>query len=81
MKFKTLALLPLAVCALWSSAANANYFSNHRMNVYRNVGSAPNPTQEQVRMNFVPILSASGAPLTVRQAGVQAANRRTAQIR
>jgi hypothetical protein len=80
VRFKTLALLPLAACTLWATAADANFFTNHRMNVHRFVGSAPSPTPEQVRNNAMPMLSAAGGTFTVRQAGLEAAKLRTAQL-
>ena len=57
------AILPLALLsAALVTPAYANWFSNPALNVTRNVGSAPNPSQQDLRQNrslFYPSLSRS----------------------
>ena len=57
MKFKTMMLLPLVLAAAFTTAAEANYFANPRLNVYSNVGSAPSPRPVDVRENREPQVS------------------------
>jgi hypothetical protein len=44
VKFKTTMLLTLLLSASFATAAEANYFSNPRLGIILNVGSARNPT-------------------------------------
>jgi hypothetical protein len=57
MKFKTMTLLPLVLAAAFTTAAEANYFANPRLNVSSNVGSAPSPRPVDVRENREPQVS------------------------
>jgi hypothetical protein len=50
-------LLPaLLLSAALVSPASANWFHNPYQNIYRNVGSAPNPTPQDIRENRLPIV-------------------------
>ena len=46
--------LPLFFLTVIATTADANYFSNPRTNVNFSVGSAPNPTPRDVRLNHQP---------------------------
>jgi hypothetical protein len=51
-------LIPaLLLSAAFVTPAAANYFHNPFENIYRNVGSAPNPTPQDVRENRLPIVT------------------------
>jgi len=52
-------LLPLIMCAAWTTAADANYFHNPRLNINYSIGSARNPTPQEVRDNSMPQVSES----------------------
>jgi hypothetical protein len=60
--FKTSMLLPLAICAAWTTAADANYFHNPRLNINYSIGSARNPTPQEVRANSMPQVSETIIP-------------------
>lgn len=58
MKMKVLvsALLISAATVAAVTPANANWFHNKYLGISRNVGSAPNPTPEDVRQMRLPIV-------------------------
>ena len=62
MNFKTTMLLPLVLSAAFATAAEANYFSNPRLNIHSNVGSAPSPRPVDIRENRMPRISESSFP-------------------
>ena len=62
MKFKTTMLLPLVISAAWATAADANFFHNPRLNINYSLGSARNPTPQEVRDNSMPRVSESILP-------------------
>ena len=54
---KTRILIPaLLLSAAFVTPAFANWFHNPYENIYRNVGSAPNPTPQDIRENRLPIV-------------------------
>lgn len=54
---KTRILLPmLMLSAVFVSPASANWFSNPSIGINLNIGSAPNPTPEDVRAERQPML-------------------------
>jgi hypothetical protein len=54
---KTRILLPvLLLSAVFVSPASANWFSNPEVNINLNLGSAPNPTPDDVRTERQPML-------------------------
>ncbi len=54
---KTRILIPaLLLSAAFVTPASANWFHNPYENIYRNVGSAPNPTPQDIRENRLPIV-------------------------
>jgi hypothetical protein len=54
---KTRILLPvLLLPAVFVSPASANWFSNPEVNINLNLGSAPNPTPDDVRTDRQPML-------------------------
>jgi hypothetical protein len=54
---KTRILLPmLLLSAVFVSPASANWFSNPEVNINLNIGSAPNPTPDQIRSDRQPML-------------------------
>ena len=52
----------LLVSAAFVTPAYANYFSNPLTGVNLNVGSAPNPTPEDIRGNRMPVVSDVATP-------------------
>ena len=54
MQRRTITLLSLVLCASWATGADANYFSNPRLNINYGLGSARRPTPKQVRENQMP---------------------------
>ena len=46
----------LLLSAVAITPATANWFSNPKEGILRNIGSAPNPTPEDVRENRMPIV-------------------------
>jgi len=69
---KTRLMLPLLLAAAaFALPASANWFHNPYENINRNVGSAPNPTPEDLRQMRLPIVTedqAAPAPATAAQA-------------
>jgi hypothetical protein len=57
---KTKVLLPALLIAVATvtavTPASANWFNNPYLGISRNVGSAPNPTPDDVRQNRLPIV-------------------------
>jgi hypothetical protein len=57
---KTKVLLPALLIAVATATAvtpaSANWFNNPYLGISRNVGSAPNPTPDDVRQNRLPIV-------------------------
>jgi len=54
MKFRT--ILPMMlVAAAFATPAAANWFHNPYQGINRNIGSAPNPTPQDIRENKLPI--------------------------
>ena len=51
-----LLLSVLLLSAAFVSPASANWFSNIYWNIQQNIGSAPNPTPNDVRENKLPML-------------------------
>ena len=76
---KIRALVPLALLsASMIAPASANWFSNPRLGINRNIGSAPSPTPQQVRQAQQPpfvMLDERTQPPSVAAAGAQAAQR------
>jgi hypothetical protein len=56
MKVVVSALLISAATVAAVTPANANWFHNKYLGISRNVGSAPNPTPEDVRQMRLPIV-------------------------
>jgi hypothetical protein len=56
MKFVVAALLISAATVSAVTPASANWFSNKYLGITRNVGSAPNPTPDDVRQMRLPIV-------------------------
>ena len=52
----------LLLAAAFVTPSSANWFHNPYQNIYRNIGSAPNPTPADVRENRVPIVVQDQAP-------------------
>ena len=53
MTLRVLVALPLLLSAS-APAIAGNWFANPQLGLYRNIGSAPNPTPEQVRQELRP---------------------------
>jgi hypothetical protein len=53
----------LLVTAASVTPASANWFSNPALGINRNVGSAPNPTPQDLREMRLPIVVKDGAPV------------------
>ena len=54
----------LLLSAAFVTPSYANWFHNPAENVYRNIGSAPNPTPADVRENRVPIVATDEQPVS-----------------
>lgn len=50
-------LILLLITAAFTTPASANWFHNPYENINRNVGSAPNPTPEDIRAMRLPIVT------------------------
>jgi hypothetical protein len=62
MKFRM--MLPLLlVSTVFVAPASANWFHNPYENINRNVGSAPNPTPQDLREMRLPIVVKVGVPV------------------
>src|SRR5262245_24730120 len=53
----------LLLSAAFVTPSYANWFHNPYVNVYRNIGSAPNPTPADVRENRLPIVAVDQQPV------------------
>jgi len=55
MKIRMMLPLVLVASAAFVAPASANWFHNPYQNINRNIGSAPNPTPEDLRQMRLPI--------------------------
>ena len=53
MKVANTVISVLLMSAAYASPAFADYFHNHTLNVNLNIGSAPNPTSQDIRASSV----------------------------